>query len=1306
MSDAEFNAAYDENSKATVSGTPTATPPTTRTPQGFWNRLYHSLNALAGGEGPERKAQVSTDILHGVGRGAVGAVNNIERTIGEAYAFTARHTGIGAGPGYNEAYDKAGGARGFINADDFSIVSEDETNLAYGPKTDDPLATFAEAASQFISTGVMLGVGRYIMASPTTASFYASGALADAVGFDPYEAQLAELAARAPNWTGVGLLGKLLTVQGDDNFVVARLKRSAAGVVSNAILDGLISTARILRGGKVLANPASTASERTAARETVAQATETLQNVTDATHKAPNDVVTAQPTPDGQYTTTLDRRSNANMEAPAFQRRATDAGRKAPAVPSAEAPSGVGNGPVNPAIADLGKAAAEARQAEAAGRAANASPEEMARLVTAREQAEQALTDAQSAPAHDGPVIPSRGEAETQAAVVNDAAVNKLASDLPPDPQVQAAADLGKAATPADVQRIMDETHFDVSYFADPAKVAQHIDDIAQRWAEALGNVRGKVLPAEEVLAQANRAIGGLTPGEALGVFGQGKGAIPEQIRLLIGNKVLADMSERIGKFSDLLTSRPGDAVANDAARAALDQYYATLRQVAGLDSDVGQAVETLLGGETPNAKFVGQDTPATTPSGGEPAPSAEGTTPPPQKPANRDLNAQATRRQAQRDRFNQKPKVAGMVQRDLTPRNTAAEAKMVKLAQNPQDAFAVVQGATVIKNGGKLAAAFEVFSNALLSGPKTIQTVLSSGALVNHIEATVRMLAGAGTLNKGLMRSGADLMYGYWRYLGENLSTAWRSFAAGRSILNPMPQFHEIGGLTGDIIRIPSRVVGAGDEFTRVTAYRAYVRAASLRAGREAGLEGTALASRVDADLRAAYDPQTGVATLPEALRFAETPTFSAPLGAGTIGGDLQKFIVAHSSLRFLAPFQKASVNIFRYTFKSLPGVNLFFRDVREGLARGGEEAAIINARSTLAASLVGFATYGVLNDCITGKGPSNPGLRDLWLHDHKPYSFRATPQSEWHSYENLDPIRSVVGLMADGLSTYHELDRGNTDASDIAFGVTASVFSNLSAHAPTANLLSWADAMSNTQDPGAIPRFFSRLATSALVPAGVAALNTDPVQRDVQGFVDGVMARTPGLSKDLPPVFNMFGEPQLKAPGLVNRNQIFTSQPSRSGDVENVLLTLQKGFTPLPAKLFGGLINLKDRSTFDNGTGISPYERAMQLIATPKDGRPPFREALNKLVTSERWANSSSGSDLFPGGSRWLRVAGMKEGYEQRALLQVRREYPKLAQAMNLVRRARGAAIGRGATGVQQQIDRSTLDASAIESLFGTAR
>ena len=113
---------------------------------------------------------------------------------------------------------------------------------------------------------------------------YAQGAIADATVFDPYEAQLAELAARAPTWTGIGLVGKLLSVQGDDGALVARIKRAAAGVVAAGLVDGLVASARLFRSSRVLSSSTATSAEKTAAQEVVTQSQETIQNVADATH--------------------------------------------------------------------------------------------------------------------------------------------------------------------------------------------------------------------------------------------------------------------------------------------------------------------------------------------------------------------------------------------------------------------------------------------------------------------------------------------------------------------------------------------------------------------------------------------------------------------------------------------------------------------------------------------------------------------------------------------------------------------------------------------------------------------------------------------------------------------------------------------------------------------------------------------------------------------------------------------------------------------------------------------------------------
>jgi hypothetical protein len=538
-------------------------------------------------------------------------------------------------------------------------------------------------------------------------------------------------------------------------------------------------------------------------------------------------------------------------------------------------------------------------------------------------------------------------------------------------------------------------------------------------------------------------------------------------------------------------------------------------------------------------------------------------------------------------------------------------------------------------------------------------------------------------------MREGADIMWGNFKYIAENLKGMAASLRAGRSIINPQPQHIAAGGVTGSVIRVPGRVLTAADEFARITAYRAYVRAKSLRIGREQGLSGAALESRVAEDLRGAIDPETGIATLPEALRYAEVPTMSAPLGKETLGGGFQTFVNNHVEARFIAPFVKASVNIFRYVHKSIPFLNKLNAEVRATLAQGGEEATILRTRSYVAGSIYAFGLYQASAGNLTGRGPSDPDLRRMWLKNHQPYSIRVG--GKWISYARLDPLATPLGLISDLSTIIHESNDKAVEPTDMAYATVSALFYNLSSKSYLSGITQFAEAW-GSNDPHATARWMQNFLANALVPQAVNSLNPDDVYRDVQSMADAVIARIPGWSQTLDPKFDIFGEPQMKVPGLLNRNQILTAKDT-GRSVEDDLLALGHGLSPLSPKIEGGLINLQDRHAFDNGTGKSPFIRMMELIRRPANGDQSLREAMNELVRSSTWQQASDGTSLFPGGERWIRAAALKNKYESRALRQVMDEYPKLMNQMRAVRRMRGAAITSGESGVQQ-----------IESLFGT--
>jgi hypothetical protein len=626
-----------------------------------------------------------------------------------------------------------------------------------------------------------------------------------------------------------------------------------------------------------------------------------------------------------------------------------------------------------------------------------------------------------------------------------------------------------------------------------------------------------------------------------------------------------------------------------------------------------------------------------------------------------------------------------------MAHRNIRAQLRMIRMAGGaPKDIIALGHAAQVIKKTGKLDKAVEVFVNFLLSGPRTVQTVLVSGAGINLFEPVVRMVAGAATANRALWQEGADIMWGNFKYLGDNLRGITASLRSGRSLINPRPQHIAIGGVTGNIVRTPGRVIGAADEFSRVTAYRAFVRAKSLRLGRSQGLTGRALEARVEEDLRHAFNAD-GIATLPEALKYAEVPTMSSPLGEDTFGSGIQKFVNDHATAKFIAPFVTAPVNIFRYVHKSLPGLNLLNKEIREAVKRGGEEAAIIHARSGLAATVYGFGLYQAMAGNLTGRGPGDPELRRLWLKNHQPYSIKIG--GKWISYLRLDPLATPLGLVSDMNTVVHELGDKAVEASDLAYGVVTALFYNLSSRSYIQGITEFFSAWAG-DDEHAAARWLRDFSGNLAVPQLVNSINPDNVYRDVQGVADAIISRIPGWSTTLDPRFDLFGEPILKTPGLLNRNQILTAK-SAGRSVEDDLLEMGKGLSPLNPKLEGRWIDLRDKQAFDNGTHKSPYIRMMELLRSPAVGGPSLRDAMTELVRSDKWKEASDGTTLLPGGKQWILAAALKEKYEQRALKRVMDEYPRLREQYRGVRRMKGAAITSGEQGVAE-----------IEALFGVSK
>lgn len=868
------------------------------------------------------------------------------------------------------------------------------------------------------------------------------------------------------------------------------------------------------------------------------------------------------------------------------------------------------------------------------------------------------------------PKFPTREAAEAQAETINFAMNEQLkavanAGGLTEGQANEVRRVLQRMLTspgPVDMQKLLEGTDFNFSYMNEPKETLAMIEAISEVFEKELKAARStEGISHERQIELANEILGSVHPDQIPGVMAQvvGKGTTASlPARLLAANFALREVARKAAKLFDIVEARPNDTVAMEQARLVAKNMLELQEAMASASSNTGRALEI--------HKAFDEMAEAGGPKAG--APKVKPTTKPSfDSPKAKALNG---------DGKGKLDPIAGMDRRQIL-----TVLRMAKMAGGePRNLFAVGHAVKPLRETGNISAALEVFINALLSSPKVVMTALASGAVESTMRAAGKIVGGAATLNGSLAREGIDIIYGNLRYFADNFKAAQASLRAGRSIINPVAPHEAISGRAGAVIRTPSKLLGAADEFTRVTNYRSYVRAKSLRVWREKGLTGQGLLDQVEKDLAAAFDAETGIATIPAALKYAEGPTLSAPL-AGNLGQGLTKLVETVPALRFIVPFLRTGVNAFNANLDRTPLINLLVKRNREIFKKGGEEAAELAAQTAIAGSVYAYAFLRAKAGELTGRGPSDPGLRKLWLKDHQPYSIKIG--DKWVNYRRLDPTLTPLGLVADGMMIAEEQERRGAkgaDFSNIAAASIAALARSLTSPTYMRGLNEFLSAWSSGNGWEA-ERWYRSMATAVTAPSIVNYFNDDPYYREVDGLIEATMARYPGLSEKLPARYDVFGEPEMRFPS----KSIFPTRSAKADVVAQEIVQIGKALPSMAQVIEEGAIDLGDREKFGEN-GVSPWERMNELLREPKYGRPSLKDRLETLVTSDKWENASAGSMAYPGGERYTLASRIVDAYQRAALLQTIKEFPKLKEEIRLVRKIQGKAFSDGQEGVEE--------------------
>jgi len=431
---------------------------------------------------------------------------------------------------------------------------------------------------------------------------------------------------------------------------------------------------------------------------------------------------------------------------------------------------------------------------------------------------------------------------------------------------------------------------------------------------------------------------------------------------------------------------------------------------------------------------------------------------------------------------------------------------------------------------------AVELWYNSLLSGPRTHAVNILSNAITSALQIPEHATAAAVGLvrrsgphatDRVLMSELGPRVVGLTQGAAEGLRAFKYTFRTGKVPDHvtkvEATQQEAIGGLKGKLLRTPTRLLSAEDEFFKAVARRSELAALAVRKARGEGLKGEALTKRIE-ELSA--NP-TGE-MIERSLDYARYLTFQRPLGA--FGQDVQRWTARSPILKLFLPFVRTPTNLLKFAVERSPGAPLL-REVRDDFKAGGAKRDLAIARMSLGTGLGLLVTQWTAGGSITGGGPADRSRERLMRADGwQPYSIKVG--DKYVSYQRLDPLASTLGVAADLVDLQSAMTEKQQE--HVAKLVVASLIQNLANKTWLSGASDLAEAIGDPQRYG--DSYTRRLAGSLTTPAASSQLaqTIDPTLREARTVLDAIRARVPGASKSLLPQRDVWGEPIVREGGL----------------------------------------------------------------------------------------------------------------------------------------------------------------------------
>lgn len=387
------------------------------------------------------------------------------------------------------------------------------------------------------------------------------------------------------------------------------------------------------------------------------------------------------------------------------------------------------------------------------------------------------------------------------------------------------------------------------------------------------------------------------------------------------------------------------------------------------------------------------------------------------------------------------------------------------------------------------------------------------------------------------------------------------------------------------------TRALAASDEVFRTAQYNGQVHALAYRKAWQEAQSGIIAKDAIESRaMELARTPDVSLRMLSQ--DFAEKSIFAnRPSADSKVFGAMRSISQIPVLGKLAMAFSKTPYNIFIETAQRTP-LALITKQFQDEIMAGGARADIAWTKFlTGNAALIALADMAVKGNVLgaqrgIGSENSQGEVENLRRMGNMPMSLKTENEDGSVTavgFRGLEPFSTLIGMAGNivEILSSDQFDADDKDVEDVVTAASAAIAMQITAPSFMQGLTGMVSFM---EDPTRHGESFMERTAGIVVPNALreVAIAMDPTLREVDGMIQAIMAKTPGLSDNLPPNTDRWGTDLTRESGIgkaydaLSPFQVVKTNPTPiDRELERLDLGLAK---PMKKQYFDGIpVNMK---------------------------------------------------------------------------------------------------------------------------------